>query len=422
MPAMTASPVPVPERIPRPGEGKAALTGVRVIDFSRMLSGPFGTQILGDLGAEIIKVEDPGKGDDTRIAPANPALGGESFFYLSINRNKKSVAIDLRSEQGRDVVLDLIGTADVLVENFTSKVMKRFGLDYASIKDRFPRLIYCSISGYGRAGSHADAAGFDSVVAAEAGVHALNSLPDSKPVLGAVPYTDTTAGMNAAIGILAALHSRHATGRGQHVDIAMYDTALANLSYKGYEYLASGKNPALVARQNPGPRGEFDTADGSIVVTTHNDKAFGNLATACGHPEWIEDSRFSSFMGRMQNGEALLELFRPVIAAQSSAYWAERFKAVSIPCGIVRSPGEALTCDYTNEHNLVHSLPHPTAGSVPSIAHPYRLSETPGMAPVAAPLLGQHTGEVLHDLLGYDEARLQELSASGSIGVRDDMA
>ncbi len=416
---MPRGPVSVPDRVPHANEGKAALTGIRVVDFSRMLSGPFGTQILGDLGAEIIKVEDPGKGDDTRIAPANPALGGESYFYLSINRNKKSVAVDMRSEEGRAVVLDLIGTADVLVENFTTKVMKRFGLDYASIKDRFPRLIYCSISGYGRIGSHADAAGFDSVVAAEAGVHWLNSLPNSKPVLGAVPYTDTTAGMNAAIGILAALHARNASGRGQHVDIAMYDTALANLSYKGYEYLASGSDPMLTPRQNSGPRGEFDTADGSIVITTHNDKAFGNLARACGHPEWIEDERFSSFMGRMRNGEALLELFRPVIASQTSAYWSEKFKAVAIPCGIVRSPGEALTCDYTQEMNLVHALPHPTAGTVPSIAHPYRLSETPGNAPVAAPLLGQHTGEVLAELLGYDEVRIAALASSGSIALRE---
>ena len=419
---MPQGPVPVPDRVPRPNEGKAALTGIRVIDFSRMLSGPFGTQILGDLGAEVIKVEDPGKGDDTRIAPANPALGGESYFYLSINRNKKSVAMDMRSEEGRAVVLDLIGTADVLVENFTTKVMKRFGLDYASIRERFPRLIYCSISGYGRTGSHADAAGFDSVVAAEAGVHSLNSLPDSKPVLGAVPYTDTTAGMNAAIGILAALHARNSTGKGQHVDIAMYDTALANLSYKGYEFLASGKDPMLTPRQNPGPRGEFDTADGSIVITTHNDKAFGNLAQACGHPEWLEDERFSSVMGRMRNGEALLDLFRPVIASQTSAYWSDRFKAVAIPCGVVRSPGEALTCDYTQEMNLVHALPHPTAGSVPSITHPYRLSETPGIAPVAAPLLGQHTSEVLHDLLGYDEEKIAALAGSGSIALRDSAA
>jgi crotonobetainyl-CoA:carnitine CoA-transferase CaiB-like acyl-CoA transferase len=416
---MTQGPVSVPARIPRPNEGKAALTGIRVIDFSRMLSGPFGTQILGDLGAEIIKVEDPGKGDDTRNAPPTPALGGEGFLYLSINRNKKSVAVDMRSEEGRAVVLDLIGTADVLVENFTTKVMKRFGLDYASIKDRFPRLIYCSISGYGRTGSHADAAGFDSVVAAEAGVHWLNSLPESKPVLGAVPYTDTTAGMNAAIGVLAALHVRSASGKGQHVDIAMYDTALANLTYKGYEYLASGKDPALSPRQNPGPRGEFDTLDGSIVITTHNDKAFANLAQACGHPEWLEDERFSNTRGRFINGEALLELFRPVIASQTSAHWSETFKAISIPCGIVRSPGEALTCDYTNEMNLVHALPHPTAGTVPSIAHPYRLSETPGNAPVAPPLLGQHTGEVLAELLGYDEARIAALAGSGAVALRE---
>lgn len=419
---MSDLPVDVPDRVPHPLEGRAALEGIRVIDFSRMLSGPFGTQILGDLGAEIIKVEDPGKGDDTRVAPATPALGGESFFFLSINRNKKSVAIDLRSEEGRAVVLDLIATADVLVENFTTKVMKRFGLDYASLKDRFPRLIYCSISGYGRTGSHADAAGFDSVVAAEAGVLALNSLPDSKPVLGAVPYTDTTAGMNAAIGILAALHARGVHGIGQHVDIAMYDTALANLSYKGYEFLASGRNPALTPRQNPGPRGEFDTADGAVVITVHNDKAFGNFAQACGHPEWANDPRFLTFRDRMVNGKELLDTVRPAIARQSTADLSEKLKALAVPCGVVRDPGDALTCDYTREQNLVHKLPHPTAGAVPSIASPFRLSETPGLAPVAAPLLGQHTAQVLHDVLGYDEARIAALAGAGSVAVREDTA
>lgn len=419
---MSDLPVDVPDRIPHPLEGKAALEGIRVIDFSRMLSGPFGTQILGDLGAEIIKIEDPGKGDDTRFAPPSPALGGESFFFLSINRNKKSVAIDLRSEEGRAVVLDLIATADVLVENFTTKVMKRFSLDYASLKDRFPKLIYCSISGYGRTGSHADAAGFDSVVAAETGVHALNSLPDSKPVLGAVPYTDTTAGMNAAIGILAALHARSIHGIGQHVDIAMYDTALANLSYKGYEFLASGKNPALAARQNPGPRGEFDTADGALVITVHNDKAFRNFSEACGYPEWADDPRFLTFRDRMINGKVLLDTVRPAIAQQSTNELAARLKAVSVPCGIVRDPSDALTCDYTNEHNLVHKLPHPTAGHVPSIASPFRLSETPGLTPVAAPLLGQHTAQVLHDVLGYDDDQIAKLAGAGSIGVREDAA
>jgi crotonobetainyl-CoA:carnitine CoA-transferase CaiB-like acyl-CoA transferase len=409
----------LPDFVPPADLSRAALEGIRVIDFTRVLAGPFGTQILGDLGAEIIKVEDPVKGDDTRSSPRNPSLGGESFFYLALNRNKKSVAIDLKTEAGQRVARELIAKADVLVENFTTPVMKRFGLDYASLKDEFPQLIYCSISAYGRTGPLANAGGFDSVIAAEAGVQSLNAWPGQPPVLGSVPYTDITTALNATIAILAALQARHHHGVGQHLDIAMYDTALANLTFKGYEFLVSGEAPSLYSRQTPLPKGEFDTADGSITITCPSPKMFQAFCGAVGKPEWLNDPRYEAMGPRFANGAAFVEDMRTLFATQPSAYWADRLKAVAVPCGVVRGPGEALLSRESLDRGLVYNLEHPTAGTVPAIASPVRMSATKGPAPVAAPLLGQHTVNVLSELLGYDRAAIDGLAAAGVVNVGD---
>lgn len=407
----------IPDYVPPSDLSRSALEGIRVVDFTRVLAGPFGTQILGDLGAEIIKVEDPVRGDDTRSSPQQPSLGGESFFYLSLNRNKKSVAIDLKSVEGQKIARDLIAKADVVVENFTTPVMKRFGLDYASLKDEFPQLIYCSISAYGRTGRLANAGGFDSVIAAEAGVQSLNAWPGQPPVLGSVPYTDITTALNATIAILAALQARHTHGVGQHLDVAMYDTALANLSFKGYEYLVSGKVPALYERQTPLPKGEFDTADGSITITCPSPKMFAAFCGAVGRPEWLSDPRYGAMGARFANGGAFVGEMRELFATQPSAYWSERLKAVAVPCGIVRTPGEALLSQESLDRGLVYNIEHPTAGQVPSIASAVRMSATAGPAPVAAPLLGQHTAEVLSWLLGYERSVIEGLAAAGVVNV-----
>ena len=398
-------------------ERPLALAGVRVVDFTRVLAGPFGTQILADLGAEVIKIENPGLGDDTRFSVREPSLGGESSFFLSLNRGKRSVAIDLKSDEGRQVALDLIAKADVLVENFSGAVMRRFQLDYPSLRERFPRLIYCSVSGYGRTGRNADAAGYDSPLSADGGVLKLNAYAGERPVLGGVPYTDISTALNATIGILAALHARSVHGLGQHVDVAMFDAALANLSFKGYEFLASGRDPALYDRQAATPRGHFDTADGGIVITAAGDKMFRALCLqVVNRPQWLEDPRFSTTAERMRHGEAFLEEIRAIFASEASAVWSERCKRAGIPCGAVRSPGEALLSEEAMERGLVFDIPHPTAGKVPVIAQPVRLSETPCRY-LAPPLLGQHSREVLSDLLGYDDARIEQLAASGAIGL-----
>lgn len=349
----------LPIHLPKPSP-PGALTGIRVIDFTRVLAGPFATQILGDLGAEVIKIENPQGGDDTRAIRPNPELGGETAFFLSLNRSKQSVAIDLKSEAVREVVLDLIATADVLVENFTGSVMRRFRLDYEALRERFPRLIYCSVSGYGRTGRHADAAGYDSPLSAEAGALALNAYAGQPPALGAIPYTDISTALNATIGILAALHARAQSGRGQHVDVAMFDSTLANLSYNGCEFLTSGHETALYERQLAGPRGQFDTADGEITITCSKDKMFRALClNVLDRPQWLDDPRYATLGERMRNGQAFLAEIGPVFRSQTSAYWSERCKQAGIPCGAVRTPGEALLSQEASERGLVFACPIP---------------------------------------------------------------
>ncbi|MET0239499.1 MAG: CoA transferase [Sphingobium sp.] len=408
---------PVLPSLPAISAVPGALSGIRVVDFTRVLAGPFGTQILGDLGADVIKIENPKGGDDTRAIRRQEALGGEAPMFLSLNRSKRSVAVDLTREEGRQVVLDLLATADILVENFTGRVMRRFGLDYASLKERFPRLIYCSVSGYGRTGSNADAAGYDAPVAAEAGLTAMNAFAGGSPVLGAIAYTDITTALNATIAILAALHARGHTGEGQHVDVAMFDSALANLSFQGAEYLATGREPPLYRPQLPGPRGLFATADGDIVITCSSDKMFRAFCLeVIERPDLLEDPRFAVLTERMRNGEPLLAELRGVLLQQPRSYWSERCKRAGIPCGPVRSAGEALMSAEATERGLVFGLPHAIAGTAPAIAQPFRLSETPCQY-ASPPMLGQHTHAVLSALPGYDDARIAALEASGAIAT-----
>ena len=406
------------QNLPRrePAAGSAPLTGVRVVDFTRVVAGPFATQILGDLGAEVIKIENPLGGDDTRLIGQDIALGGETPFFMSVNRSKRSVALNLRDEAARAVALDLIGAADVLVENFSGSVMRRFELDYPSLRERFPQLIYCSISGYGRTGRNADAAGYDSPLSADAGVVSLNRWPDGEPVLGGVPYTDLGTAQNAAIGILAALQARARDGKGQHVDVAMFDSALANLSFRGCEFLATGNETPLYPRQATSPKGMFETADGFVVITT-NERMFRAFCTdVAERPEWLEDPRFATGKERQRNAEAFLAELRTVFRTRPSAEWSERCKRSGVPCGVVRTPGEALLSPEAADRGLVFGIPHPTAGLAPAIAQPFRLSETPCRYE-APPLLGQHTREVLEDLLGYDPARIEALAAAGAIAL-----
>lgn len=397
-----------------------ALAGVRVVDFSRVLAGPFATQVLGDLGAEIVKIEQIGTGDDSRSLLPEPALGGESFFYLALNRNKRSIAIDLTTESGRQVALDLISTADVLVENFTTRVMQRFGLDYTSLKERFPRLIYCSVSAYGRTGRLANATGYDSAISVESGVASLNALPGERPVANGVPFIDITTALNATIGILAALRARDLHGCGQNIEVALYDAAISDLSYKGYQFLASGENPRAMGRKPKFgvPGGEYDCTDGTVWFTCTGQKMYRAFCEQVVQREdLVNDPRFQTVSDRNKNSEALYDLLAKIFAKRERGHWSDRLKRSGIPCGEVRTIGEALLSLETSEREMVYQVPHPTAGQVPIIASPIRLSFTPSIDPVAPPLLGQHSAEILRELLGYDEERITLLAKTGAIQV-----
>jgi formyl-CoA transferase len=401
-----------------------ALADVRIVDFSRVLAGPFATQILGDLGAEIIKIEQTGTGDDTRTLLPAPNLGGESFFYLALNRNKRSIALDLRTEEGRQLALELIATADVVIENFTTRVMQQFGLDYPALKDRFPELIYCSVSAYGRTGRLANAGGYDSAISMETGVSALNALEGEQPVPGGVPFVDITTAMNATIGILAALHARQLHGKGQFIEAAMYDTAIADLSYKGYQFLASGESPVSLGRKPKFgvPGGQFDCSDGAVWFTCTGQKMFRNFCDkVIERPELFEDPRFESVERRNANFAELFDLLAEIFVTQDRAYWSDRLKRAAVPCGEVRSVGEALVARETAERDMVAEIPHPTAGRIPMIKSPIKMSFTPAVDPTPPPLLGQHSREILRELLGYSDERIDALQAQGVIQLKDEI-
>jgi crotonobetainyl-CoA:carnitine CoA-transferase CaiB-like acyl-CoA transferase len=413
----------IPPYRPSPEPQPKALADVRIVDFSRVLAGPFATQILGDLGAEVIKIESIVSGDDTRSLLPEPKLGGESFFYLALNRNKRSIALDLRTEEGRKVALGLISIADVVLENFTTRVMKQFGLDYGSLKDRLPGLIYCSISAYGRTGRLADAAGYDSAISMETGVSALNAAAGEQPVPGGVPFVDITTAMNATIGILAALHARKLHGKGQFIEAAMYDTAIADLTYKGYQFLASGESPVSLGRKPKFgvPGGQFDCSDGAVWFTCTGQKMFRNFCDkVIERPELFDDPRFDSIEHRNSNFEILFDMLAKIFVTQGRAYWSDRLKRAGIPCGELRSVGEALMARETAERNMVAEIPHPTAGRIPIIKSPIRMSLTPAVDPTPPPLFGQHSRDILRELLDYSDERIDSLEAQGVIQTLKD--
>ncbi|MHA3794446.1 CoA transferase [Sphingomonas sp. YL-JM2C] len=401
---------------PRPADAPLALAGIRVVDFSRVLAGPWATQYLADMGADVIKVEEP-SGDMSR--GGNGLIqDGISGFFLCTNRNKRSIALDLATSEGQAVALDLITQADVVVENYTSRVMKGFGLDYASLAARFPRLVYCSISAYGRDGSLADAPGYDPIVAAESGLVALNAADGEAPFVCSLPIVDLTAAMNGAIAILGALMARERLGKGQFVETAMFDGALANLSYKGAEYLALGNTPFTIGRRTSlAPGGEFPTGNGSIWFAAPAEKvARAMICEVLDRPDLYADPRFSTVKARLENRRALEEEIVRCLAADDAENWAAKMKAARVPCGVIRTVAQAYHSPPATERELVREVEHPVIGRYADVASPIRMSLTPVVDPVAAPGLGAHRLQVLREDLGYDEGRILSLEKAGAFG------
>ena len=379
------------------------LAGIRVLDLTRILAGPFGTMLLADLGADVIKVEQPGRGDDTRhFGP--PFVKGESTYFQSINRGKRSITIDLKAREGQDVVRALIAECDVLVENFRPGVLARLGFDYDTVHELNPRMIYTSISGYGHIGlpEYAQAPGYDLLIQSVSGIASVTGHPSAPPSKAGVSIGDLVAGLYAVQGILAALYERKTTGQGRRVDIAMLDGLTSLLTYQATAYLLAGKVPGRMGNQHPSicPFETLRASDGHLVICCGNDAQFRRLAAALGRPELCEDPRFVSNGDRVSNRPALIEILEAVLAAHPVAYWLEKLSApaVGMPVGAIHSVDQTLAHPQLVARGMVTEIDHPVLGRIPAVGCPIRLGEEPCFDPRPAPALGEHTAEILAEL------------------------
>ena len=394
----------------------APLAGRRVLDLSRVLAGPWSTMVLADLGADVIKVEHPRGGDDTRRW-GPPFAGGESAYYLCANRNKRSIAIDLATAEGQGIVRALAAKADVLVENYKLGGLDQYGLGYDTLSALNPRLVYCSVSGYGRASPVAARAGYDYVIQAEGGLMAVTGEADGEPVKVGVAVADLFTGMAAAQAILAALIAADRDGLGQHIDMALYDCQLAMMANVASAALMTGREPGRFGNGHPTivPYETFATSDGTVVIAVGNDGQFVALCRLLERVEMSEDPRFAMNQARVENRETLLGELRPLIARRPTQYWLDGLRGAGVPTGEVRGVGAALAAPETIARNMVRHVPHPTAGEIGMVASPLKLGRTPVVEPDAPPLLGADGDAVLAEL-GYDAGRIAALRASGAIG------
>jgi crotonobetainyl-CoA:carnitine CoA-transferase CaiB-like acyl-CoA transferase len=409
----------LPDRTPREEGVPNALDGLLVVDFTRVIAGPACTQTLADFGAEVIKIENPDGGDDTR-SYEHADLAGESAAFVSMNRNKRGIALDLAKPLARDVARELIARADVVVENFSGGVMERFGLDYAAVSPTNPRLVYCSISAYGRQGPFATRPGFDPITQAESGFMSLNGFPDGPPVRTGSPIVDIATGMSACNAILLALLARDRLGRGQHVEVALFDIAVTMTGFYGMTYLMNGVNQSRFGNSpNGSPSvGVYEAADGPFYVACANDRLYRRLVIeVLGRPELANGSEFADRRKRSANKEKLRAILTEIFASDLRDNWMAKMKAANIPVGFLRTVEEAFNAPEVRARHRLSQIPHPAAGSVPNIESPIRLSLTPVVDPVAAPLLGEHTKAVLRKTLGYDDARIATLAESGVFGT-----
>lgn len=391
------------------------LHGTTVLDFTRVLSGPYCTMALGDLGARVIKLEHPGRGDDTRRW-GPPFLGDESAYFLSVNRNKESVAIDFKSPGGRDVVERLLATADVVVENFRPGTLDALGLDAASVRARYPKIVYCSISGYGQTGPRREEPGYDAVMQAEGGLMSITGAADGPPYRLGVAIVDIVSGMFAAQGVLAALVARGRTSEGQVVDIGMFDATTALLTYQAGNYFTTGESPGRLGNRHPtiAPYETFATMDGDLALAVGNDALWQTFCKVAELPDLAADSRFATNALRLANYDALKPRLATVFATKPRAVWASLLLEAGVPCGAVRSLDEVFQDPQTAAREMMLSVPHATLGSVRVTGVPVKLSGTPGGVRTGPPTLGQHTAAVLTEL-GYDAAAIDALHASGAV-------
>jgi len=400
------------------------LEGITVVDLTRVLSGPYCTMLLADMGARVIKIEQPGKGDDTRawgppfLYPAGPRpagegpeAGGESAYFLSINRNKESVTLDFKHPDGRAALDRLIARADVVVENFRPGTLQKIGLDFASLAPTHPRLVYCSISGFGQTGPRAKEPGYDAVIQGEGGLMSITGSADGPPFRLGVAIADIVSGMFAAYGVVTALYARERTGRGQQVDLAMLDAVAALLTYQAGNYFASGSVPTRLGNRHPSiaPYETFAASDGDFVLAVGNDELWRKF---CATAAFSDDGRFATNRQRVTAYDELRPLIAAALRTQTRRYWIERLTAAGVPCGSVRNLQEVFDDAQLAARAMIARIPHPTIGTMRVLGIPVKLSDTPGDIRSAPPLIGQHTDAVLTQDAGLDPgavARLRSL-------------
>lgn len=403
-----------------------ALAGVRVLDLSRVLAGPWCTQTLADLGADVIKIERPGAGDDTRAwGPpyAKDADGqdtSEAAYFLSANRNKRSLAVDLSTPEGQALVRRLAGQADVLVENFKVGDLARYGLDAQSLLAEHPGLVICSITGFGQNGPYADRAGYDYAIQGMGGLMSVTGERDDRPGGGpqkvGVAVADLFTGMYATVAILAALRHRDATGQGQIIDMALFDTQLAMLANLGSNFLCSGKAPSRMgnAHANIVPYQVFEASDGHLILAVGNDRQFAKFCEIAGHPAWATDERFATNAQRVRHRDVLVPLLEAVLRERPRGEWLAALEAAKVPCGSINSIAEALSDPQAQARGSVVELPHPLAPDLRVVANPIKLSATPIQYRHAPPLLGQHSREVLNEA-GFTQAQIDDWLRTGVV-------
>ena len=392
-----------------------ALAGLKILDLTRVLAGPLCAMTLGDMGADVIKVEPP-SGDDTRHW-GPPHVGGEAAYYLGVNRNKKSLRLDLGKPRAREILGRLIVRADVLIENYKLGTLDKWGFDAAWMATNAPRLIHCSITGYGETGPKAELPGYDFVLQAESGLMHITGAIDGAPVKHGVAIVDIATGLYATIGILGALQARAHTGKGQKVGVSLLETGLSMLANVAANHLATGNEARRFGNGHPNivPYTTFATADGALALAVGNDAQFARFAEVAGHPGWASDARFKRNADRVQNRGEIEALVANALARHPTQWWIESLRAVGVPCGAVNGVKAALADPQAKARDMVIEMPHPTAGTLQTLGFPLKLTDTPLAATRPPPLLGQHSAEVLADELGLDAAAIEALKSEGVI-------
>ncbi|MCC6075833.1 CaiB/BaiF CoA transferase family protein [Pseudomonas sp. GCM10022188] len=404
-----------------------ALANLRVLDLSRVLAGPWAGQMLADLGADVIKVERPGSGDDTRhwgppfLRDAEGRDTAEAAYYLCANRNKRSLTVDFTKPEGQRLIRELAAQSDILLENFKVGGLAAYGLDYASLKAINPRLIYCSITGFGQQGPYAQRAGYDFMIQGLGGLMSLTGRSEGEegagPVKVGVALTDILTGLHASVAVLAALNHRHASGEGQHIDLALLDVQVACLANQALNYLTTGVAPRRLGNAHPNivPYQDFPTADGDFILTVGNDGQFRKFCEVAGHPEWADDPRFANNSARVAHRAELIPLIRQATVFKTTAEWVAALEDAGVPCGPINDLAQVFADPQVLARGLKVDLPHSLGGTAPGVASPLRLSATPVEYRNAPPLLGEHTEQVLRERLSLDGEAIAALRAGGVI-------